>query len=55
MYGLKYGNGYQTTCLELMLDSGLDILGTLTELRVIDITRMKHRLGVDEMEWMEDN
>ncbi|KAF9133539.1 hypothetical protein BG015_003531 [Linnemannia schmuckeri] len=55
MYGLKYGNGHQTTCLELTLDSGLDILGTLTELRVIDITRMKHRLGVEEMEWMEDN
>ncbi|KAF9116214.1 hypothetical protein BGX30_006002, partial [Mortierella sp. GBA39] len=55
MYGLKYGNGHQTTCLELTLDSGLDILRTLTELRVIDITRMKHRLGVDEMEWMEDN
>jgi hypothetical protein len=55
MYSLKYGNGYQTTCLELTLDSGLGILGTLTELRVLDITRMKHRLGVDEMEWMEDN
>ncbi|KAF8928105.1 hypothetical protein BGZ47_001812, partial [Haplosporangium gracile] len=49
MYSLKYGNGHQTTCFELTLDSGLDILGTLTELRVIDITRMKHRLGVDEM------
>ncbi|KAH7034361.1 hypothetical protein BKA57DRAFT_475929 [Linnemannia elongata] len=55
MYDLKYGNGYQTRCLELTLDSGLDILGTLTELRVLDITRMKHRLGVAEMEWMEDN
>ncbi|KAF9899179.1 hypothetical protein EC991_009342, partial [Linnemannia zychae] len=55
MYALKYGNGHQTTCLELTLDSGLDILGTLKELRVIDITRMKHRLGVDEMEWMEDH
>ncbi|KAG0262928.1 hypothetical protein BGZ95_003921 [Linnemannia exigua] len=55
MYALKYGNGHQTTCLELTLDSGLDILGALTELRVIDITRMKHRLGVDEMEWMEDH
>lgn len=55
MHGLKYGNGHQTTCLELTLDSGLGILGTLTELRVLDITRMKHRLGVDEMEWMEDN
>ncbi|KAG9061019.1 hypothetical protein KI688_007648 [Linnemannia hyalina] len=55
MYGLNYGNGHQTTCLELTLDSGLDILRTLTELRVIDITRMKHPLGVEEMEWMEDN
>ncbi|KAG0368712.1 hypothetical protein BGX24_002728 [Mortierella sp. AD032] len=55
MYTLKYGTGHQTRCLELTLDSGLDILGSLTELRVIDITRMKHRLGVDEMEWMEDH
>ncbi|KAF9081083.1 hypothetical protein BGX23_001330 [Mortierella sp. AD031] len=55
IYGMKYGGGHQTTCLELTLDSGLDILRTLTELRVIDITRMKHRLGVAEMQWMEDH
>ncbi|KAF9929124.1 hypothetical protein FBU30_001853 [Linnemannia zychae] len=55
MYKLKYCDGFQTACLELTLESGLDILGTLTELRVIDISRMKHRLGVDEMMWMEVN
>ncbi|KAG0086262.1 hypothetical protein BGZ93_000215 [Podila epicladia] len=44
--------GYQYECLELTLESGLDLLAGLTSLRVLNVTRMAHRIGVNELEWM---
>ncbi|KAG0341622.1 hypothetical protein BG004_005971 [Podila humilis] len=43
------------TCLEMTLESGLDLLATLTELRELDVTNMAHRIGVPELEWMQAN
>ncbi|KAF9327816.1 hypothetical protein BG006_008925 [Podila minutissima] len=44
--------GYQYECLELTLESGLDLLAGLTSLRVLNVTRMAHRIGINELEWM---
>ncbi|KAG0085990.1 hypothetical protein BGZ92_008545 [Podila epicladia] len=46
---------FQLTCLELSLASGLELLAGLKRLRVLDVSRMAHRLGVNELEWMQTN
>ncbi|KAG0274370.1 hypothetical protein BGZ96_004354 [Linnemannia gamsii] len=43
---------YQYDCLEFSLESGLDILSGLKELRVLDVKSTAHRIGVAELEWM---
>ncbi|KAG0343873.1 hypothetical protein BG004_004918 [Podila humilis] len=47
--------GYQYECLEFSLESGLDLLSGLKQLRVLNVTRMTHRIGVRELEWMHVN
>ncbi|KAF9094820.1 hypothetical protein BGX23_001535 [Mortierella sp. AD031] len=42
----------QTKCLELMLESGLNLMGGLKRLRVLNIPRMAHRIGLHELVWM---
>ncbi|KAF9152634.1 hypothetical protein BG015_004971 [Linnemannia schmuckeri] len=42
-------------CLEFSLESGLDLLAGLKELRILDVTFTCHRIGVPELEWMEIN
>jgi hypothetical protein len=37
----------------MTLTSGLDLLSTLTELSVLDLSRMDHRVGVAELRWMQ--
>ncbi|KAI1321479.1 hypothetical protein EDD11_005170 [Mortierella claussenii] len=44
--------GYQTQCLELSLDKGLCAMEGLKELKVLKITRMDHRVGLDDLQWM---
>ncbi|KAF9154593.1 hypothetical protein BG015_000500 [Linnemannia schmuckeri] len=44
--------GFQRDCLEMTLESGLDLLLTLTELSVVDLSRMDHCVGVPELQWM---
>ncbi|KAG0341621.1 hypothetical protein BG004_005970 [Podila humilis] len=46
---------FQLTCLEMTVESGLDLLAGLKELRELDITKMAHRIGVAELEWMQAN
>ncbi|KAK3846488.1 MAG: hypothetical protein J3R72DRAFT_471622 [Linnemannia gamsii] len=46
---------HQLQCLEMTLESGLDELEGLKELRHLDIQRMDHRVGVPELEWMVAN
>ncbi|KAF9399252.1 hypothetical protein BGZ94_005764, partial [Podila epigama] len=46
-------NGYQYECLELTLESGLDSMAGLVRLEKLDLTRMSHRIGVPELEWMK--
>lgn len=54
--GMRYvDQHFQLTCLEMSLASGLDLLADLKELRVLDVTRMAHRIGVPELEWMQAN
>ncbi|KAG0040317.1 hypothetical protein BGZ89_007801, partial [Linnemannia elongata] len=42
----------QTLCLEMMLESGLDLMGGLKQLRILNVSRMAHRIGVTELQWM---
>ncbi|KAF9900114.1 hypothetical protein EC991_007905 [Linnemannia zychae] len=41
--------------LEFSLESGLILLGGLKKLRVLDVRRTAHRIGVAELEWMHSN
>ncbi|KAG0028730.1 hypothetical protein BGZ81_004458 [Podila clonocystis] len=43
---------YQTDCLQLTLESGLEILGGLKNLRGINIVHMEHSIGLIEVQWM---
>ncbi|CAO3565320.1 unnamed protein product [Mortierella alpina] len=46
---------HQYQCLELSLVSGLGLMSELKELRILDVTRMAHRIDVAELEWMHVN
>lgn len=48
-----YNPLFQTSCLEMSLESGLGLLGGLTALRSLDVSSMAHRIGEDELRWME--
>ncbi|KAF9403268.1 hypothetical protein BGZ94_004666, partial [Podila epigama] len=43
---------FQLTCLEMNLAGGLDLLVGLKDLRRLDVTKMAHRIGVPELEWI---
>ncbi|KAF9191275.1 hypothetical protein BGZ50_009490 [Haplosporangium sp. Z 11] len=42
----------QFECLEFSLKSGLDILGGLKELKVLNLDRLHTRIGLNEVQWM---
>jgi hypothetical protein len=42
-------------CLEFSLESGLELLEGLKELRMLDVKSTAHRIGVAELEWMHVN
>ncbi|KAF9920404.1 hypothetical protein FBU30_009780 [Linnemannia zychae] len=44
--------GFQQDCLEMSLESDLDLLSNLTELSILDLSRMNHRVGQPELHWM---
>ncbi|KAG0374240.1 hypothetical protein BGX24_010646 [Mortierella sp. AD032] len=44
----------QFECLEFSLRSGLDLLGGLTELKVLNVDRMNIRVGLLEVQWMAE-
>ena len=46
---------FQYGCLRLSLESGLDLMKDLKQLRVLDVSGMAHRIGVQELEWMHVN
>ncbi|KAH7032442.1 hypothetical protein BKA57DRAFT_510671 [Linnemannia elongata] len=46
---------FHYSSLEFSLKSGLGLLGGLKELRVLDVRKTAHRIGVDELEWMRKN
>lgn len=46
---------FQLNCLEMSQGSGLDLLSGLKEMRVLDVVRMAHRIGVLELGWMRKN
>ncbi|KAF9915603.1 hypothetical protein FBU30_001863 [Linnemannia zychae] len=43
---------YQYECLEMTLESGLDQLKDLKNLRVLDVQRMEQRIGLEQVRWM---
>ncbi|KAF9146276.1 hypothetical protein BGX30_002532 [Mortierella sp. GBA39] len=47
--------GHQRHCLEMTLESGLDELVDLKDLELLDIHHMDHRVGIPELEWMDQN
>ncbi|KAK5808362.1 hypothetical protein F5H01DRAFT_61098 [Linnemannia elongata] len=48
-----YNPLFQTNCLEMSLASGLGLLGGVTALQSLDVSNMAHRIGEDELRWME--
>ncbi|KAF9170549.1 hypothetical protein BGX20_008821 [Mortierella sp. AD010] len=44
--------GYQSSCLELSLETGLRFMSGLKRLRILKVTRMDHRIGLKELQWM---
>ncbi|KAF9132555.1 hypothetical protein BGW39_011820 [Mortierella sp. 14UC] len=45
----------QTDCLDFSLEYGLDILAKLTQMRILSVYHMDHRIGVKELKWMDRN
>ncbi|KAG0212246.1 hypothetical protein BGX28_006599 [Mortierella sp. GBA30] len=45
-------NDFQYKCLEIILESGLDQLKNLRNLRVLNVRWMEQRIGVEEVQWM---
>ncbi|KAF8943506.1 hypothetical protein BGZ47_005367 [Haplosporangium gracile] len=48
-----FDRGQQLNCLEMSLDSGLDILSRMKSLRILHVQSMEHRIGIREMKWFE--
>lgn len=48
-------NGYQYECLDFTLESRLNEMAGLKKLKILDVTRMSHRIRVPELEWMTKN
>lgn len=46
---------YNYQSLEFSLESGLDLLAELKELRMLDVRSTAHYIGVAELEWMHTN
>ncbi|KAG0048689.1 hypothetical protein BGZ83_006404 [Gryganskiella cystojenkinii] len=46
---------FQYWCLSFSLDSGLELLKELKNLRKLDVTWLAHKIGVPELEWMHEN
>ncbi|KAF9995076.1 hypothetical protein BGZ79_000130 [Entomortierella chlamydospora] len=44
--------GHQRSCLELSLETGLHFMNGLKRLRIFKVTRMDHRIGLKELQWM---
>ena len=51
----KYNPLLQLTCLELTLESGLDLLSELKSLESFSVSGMDHRIGKKELYWMQRN
>ncbi|KAF9024155.1 hypothetical protein BGZ52_011470 [Haplosporangium bisporale] len=49
----KVDSMFQLNCLEMSLESGLEVLAGLKEMRVVDLRRMAHCVGPKELEWMQ--
>ena len=45
----------QYDCLELSLKSGLDKLSVLIKLKELDVTRVRTRIGAQEVQWMSEH
>lgn len=50
--GEKEGSDFQYECLDMTLESGLDQLKKLKNLKVLDVQWMEQCIGVKEVEWM---
>ncbi|KAG0081168.1 hypothetical protein BGZ90_009926 [Linnemannia elongata] len=49
----SFDRGQQLNCLEMSLDSGLDILSGMKSLKMLYVHSMEHRIGIREMKWFE--
>ncbi|KAG0320045.1 hypothetical protein BGZ97_000882 [Linnemannia gamsii] len=48
-----FDRGQQLNCLEMSLDSGLDILAGMRSLKMLNVQSMEHRIGISELKWFE--
>lgn len=51
---MHYDMMVQSTCLEMTLESGLDLLSGLRFFGRLDVTNMEHKIGAKEMEWLDE-
>ncbi|KAG0071821.1 hypothetical protein BGZ89_009354 [Linnemannia elongata] len=49
----SFDRGQQLNCLEMSLDSGLDILSGMKSLKMLYVLSMEHQIGIREMKWFE--
>ncbi|KAG0374424.1 hypothetical protein BGX24_010420 [Mortierella sp. AD032] len=52
IFTLLQHQGRQNNCLGVSLDDGLELLEGLKSLRVLNVARMNHRIGLAEVQWM---
>jgi hypothetical protein len=52
IFTLPQDQGRQKDCLDFSLDSGLELLEGLKSLRVLNVARMNHQIGLSEVRWM---
>ncbi|KAF9930330.1 hypothetical protein FBU30_000603 [Linnemannia zychae] len=50
--GIIFDRQFQLDCLEMSLESGLDLLSSLQNLRSLRVVGMEHRIGIEELKWM---
>ncbi|KAF9089046.1 hypothetical protein BGX29_012256, partial [Mortierella sp. GBA35] len=52
---LYYDPLLRIDCLDLSLERGLDLLAGLKDMRTLSVYHLDHRIGVQELRWMERN
>ncbi|KAG9064853.1 hypothetical protein KI688_003114 [Linnemannia hyalina] len=50
-----YDSKWQSNCLEVSLESGMGVLSRVKGMQYLQVQNMEHRIGVNELWWMQRN